>query len=218
MILVQYREGILRVVLDLLDALRDLLVVHQVRIGITDDRLERHVVTGNDEVLQIDGAAETLAVIHHIDGGDIVIITGLLDELVHRLADREIPADADVVCRDETSDLIVVVGIDEADLGLRLVIDHRTKLDAHALVDVLPEIDRIIRVHLVDDLRELHDADLLDVLGRIIQIGDHLREPLCIERRIEQIPLRAVQELKALRDIVLMVAAELLAHLIQGVR
>ena len=193
-------------------------MIHQVRIGITDDRLERHVVAGNDEVLQTDGATETLAVIHHIDGGDIVIITGLLDELMHRLADREIPADADIVCRDETSDLIVVVGIDEADLGLRLVIDHRTKLDAHALVDVLPEIDRIIRVHLVDDLRELYDSDLLDVLGRIIQIGNDLCEPLRIERRIEQIPLCPVQKLEALRDIVLMVTAELLAHLVQGVR
>ena len=137
---------------------------------------------------------------------------------MHRLADRQIPADADIVRRDETSDLIIVVGIDETDFGLRLVVDHRTKLDTHALVDILPEIDRIIRVHLVDDLRELHDPDLLDVLGRIIQIGNDLREPLRVKRRIEQIPLRAVQELEALRDIVLMVAAELLAHLIQGVR
>ena len=193
-------------------------MIHQVWIGITDDRLERHVVAGNDEVLQTDGAAETLAVIHHIDGGDIVIITCLLDELVHRLADREVPTDADIVRRDETSDLIIVVGIDKANLGLRLVIDHRTKLNAHALVYIIPEIDRIIRVHLVDDLRELHDPDLLDVLGRVIQIRDHLREPLRVERRIEQIPLRPVQELEALRDIVLMVAAELLAHLIQGVR
>ena len=65
---------------------------------------------------------------------------------------------------------------------------------------------------------EEYKAQGIEICLAVIQVGNNLREPLRVKRRIEQIPLRPVQELEALRDIVLMVAAELLAHLIQGVR
>jgi len=100
---------------------------------------------------------------------------------VHSLTDTEILFDADIIGRDQASDLILIIGIDEKDIHCLLIIQHRTEFDLYALVNVFPEINGIIRLHLIDDLRQFVYADLLDIRCRIIHIGHDLCQPLGIQ-------------------------------------
>ena len=122
---VQNRQGVLSVILDLFDAVRNLLVVEQIRIGVADERIQRHVFPRNDQILEVDRAAEAVSAVDDIDRCDIVVFTGLPNQLVHGLPNGKALVDADVIGGDETADLVVIIGIDEQDRGLGLVIDHR---------------------------------------------------------------------------------------------
>ena len=126
-------------------------MVEQIRIGVADERIQRHVFPRNDQILEVDRAAEAVSTVDDIDRCDIVVFTGLPNQLVHSLANGKALVDADVIGGDETADLVVIIGIDEQDRGLGLVIDHRAQLDLDAFVDVLPQVDRVVRVHFVDD-------------------------------------------------------------------
>ena len=62
-----------------------------------------------DQVLQIDGAAEYALFVHHVQSGDIVIFLALSDQLFHGLFDGETAENGDVVGGHQASDFIVPV-------------------------------------------------------------------------------------------------------------
>ena len=100
-------------------------MVKQIRIRVADDGIQRHIFSGNNEILQVDCTAEAVFIIDYINRSNVVIFTGLLYQLVHGLPNGKALVDADVIGGDETADLVVIIGIDEQDRGLGLVIDHR---------------------------------------------------------------------------------------------
>ena len=118
-ILIQNREGVLRVILDRFDAVRDFVVVRQVRISGADDGVQGHVFPGDNQIFQIDGTEETLSVIHHVQGGDVVLFSRLLHQLVHGLANGQAAADADVIGGNQAADFIFIIGVNEPDCPCR---------------------------------------------------------------------------------------------------
>ena len=111
---------------------------------------------------------------------------------MHCLTDRQVLFDADIIGGDQTSDLILIIGIDQLDICPDLIVDHRTKLHLHALVNIFPQIYRIICVHLVDDLCQLVDSDLFNILSRIVNIRNDFRHPFCINRTVQKISFSSV--------------------------
>ena len=193
-------------------------MVEQIGIGVADERIQRHVFPRNDQILEVDRAAEAVSTVDDIDRCDIVVFTGLPNQLVHGLANGKALVDADVIGGDETADLVVIIGIDEQNRGLGLVVDHRAQLDLDAFVDALPQVDRVVRVHFVDDRGQLVDADLVDVLDRIVNVGDDLGQPFRVQCAVQQVALGTVQIFQTLRDVVVVVIPQLLPHFLHGGR
>lgn len=52
-------------------------------IAAADDPAQRIVFTGDDQILQVDGPGKDAAAVHHIQRGDIVVLTGLPHQLAH---------------------------------------------------------------------------------------------------------------------------------------
>ena len=90
-------------------------MVEQIRIRVADDGIQRNVLSGNDEILQVDCTAEAVFIIDYINRSNVVIFTGLLYQLVHGLPNGQVLLDADIVGRDQAADFAVVIGIDKQD-------------------------------------------------------------------------------------------------------
>ena len=98
-VIVQNRDRIFRVVLDVLDTVIDLLRSIHIRVGCLDQIIQRLSLTGNDQCSQLDRTIEFFFFIHDIDRGDIVIIGRLAHKSTHRILDRHRLGDADIVRR-----------------------------------------------------------------------------------------------------------------------
>ena len=84
-------------------------MVHNIRVGVTDNIFKICILSRNDQIFQIDRAVKLIFLINHIDRGDIVVLSRLLDQFAHRLADRQVVVDHDEVGRHAATDLIIIV-------------------------------------------------------------------------------------------------------------
>ena len=131
--LVQHGDGVLGIVLDARQRVFNALVRVNVGVGGRDQLCERIALARDDEVFEIDRAVESVVGIHNIDRGDVVVLGGLLDELVHCGLDAQPLGDDDAVRRHNAADLVLAVDPEPGNLAaLRLVheLDERVFLAA----------------------------------------------------------------------------------------
>ena len=84
-------------------------MVHDIRVRVTDNVLKIRILSRNDQIFQIDRAVKLIFLIDHIDRRDIVVLSRLLDQFAHRLADRQMVVDHDEVGRHAATDLVIIV-------------------------------------------------------------------------------------------------------------
>lgn len=82
----QNRKRVFFVIGNLVNAVVDLLMFADKRIGTADNIFQDIIFTGDDQILQINGTYKFLILIHNVNGGNIVMFTSLSNECTHGFA------------------------------------------------------------------------------------------------------------------------------------
>ena len=171
-------------------------MVPHVREGVRDQVFQTHVIPCHDQILEIDGAVKGSVVVLHKQRRDIVILLRLCDQGTHRLLDGEALADLDEVCGHLAADLVLLIGTDQLDILLGLLVDQLDQLPPGRLVDLLEHIHGVVGIHVLDDIRGALELQFPKVSAWIIEIGKDLGDALIAERVVEDLALIAAQLVK----------------------
>ena len=175
-------------------------------IAAADDPAQRIVFTGDDQILQVDGPGKDA--VHHIQRGDIVVLTGLPHQLVHGAADGQCVRDADEIAAHAAADLLLMKGQQPPDILPGVVVQMggqsllllRRKLPQH--------IQRIRRVHVGDHRRRQIRRKFRQEAGGIVQIGEYLCQRPGIQLPEQPLPLRIRQQGDGLGHIPLVIVLQ----------
>ena len=210
---VQDGQRTLGIVHDTVDAVADLLVVRHIGVRPGDELLEAVVRPGDDEVFQIDGTVELLVLVHDIEGGDVVVLAGLLHQLTHGLPDGHVLPDADVVGGHAAADLVFSIGQQHLHVLGGVLVQLADDLGLILFLEVVQCIHSVVRVHVRDDLCGLLAGQLLQVRFRVIQIGEDLGHTLHAQHGVELLAFVGRQGLEGVGKVILMVIGELFGQL-----
>ena len=141
------RNGILRIILDLFDTVTDLFMIHDIRIGFTDQIVKLGIFPGNDQILQFNGSVKLAFPVCYIDRGNVIVFSRLLDKLTHCLSDSQILMDHDEICRHQTTDFIVLIRQKQLDILSRFFVQHGKDLALFFFVQLFEHINRIVGIH-----------------------------------------------------------------------
>ncbi len=161
--------------------------------GVGDQAFKIHVVSCHDQIFQVDGAIKSAVVILHKQCGDVVIFLRLCDQGTHRLLDGKAFADLYEVCSHLAADLVLLIGTDQLDVLLGLLVDELDQLFSGLLVNLLEHIDGVVCIHVLNDVRSAFQFQLSEIFSGIVQIGEDLRDTLISEGVIEDLPLACSQ-------------------------
>ena len=178
-----------------------------------DELLEAVVRPGDDEVFQIDGTVELLVLVHDIEGGDVVVLAGLLHQLTHGLPDGHVLPDADVVGGHAAADLVFSIGQQHLHVLGGVLVQLADDLGLVLFLKVVQRIHSVVRVHVRDDLCGLLAGQLLQVGLRVIQIGEDLGHTLHAQHGVELLAFIGRQGLEGVGKVILMVIGELFGQL-----
>ena len=89
---------------------------------------------GDDQVLQIDGAAEFAAFVHHIQGGNIVVLPRLTDQLMHGRTNIQRFRNTDIIGGDQAADSVLIVGGNQLQIRPHMLVQIRAQLLLVSLV------------------------------------------------------------------------------------
>ena len=126
--LIQNRQRILGIVLNLLNAIGYFFIREKIRIRINDQSVQRIVLPGDDQVLQIDGTAEFAAFVHHIQGGNIVVLPRLTDQLMHGRTNIQRFRNTDIIGGDQAADSVLIVGGNQLQIRPHMLVQIRAQL------------------------------------------------------------------------------------------
>ena len=213
---VQDRERALGVVHDAVDAVADLLVVGDVGIGAGDQLFQALLRTGHDEVFQVDGTIKVLVLIHHIQGGDVIVLACLLHQLTHGLPDGHIPADADVVGGHAAADLVLVIGEQQLHIIGGILVQLVDDLCLIVLFQVIQSIHSIVRIHVGDDPGGPLGVQLLQVRLCVVQIGEDLCHRIHAQCGVHLLALLRCQGRQGIGQVIFMVIGQLFSQLCLG--
>ena len=214
--IVQHGQTALRVVHDAVDTIADLLPVRDIGIGADDQAFQAFLCPGNDEVFQVDGTVEVLVFVHHIQGGDVVVFSGLLYQLAHRLPDGHIVFDGDVVGGHSAADLILVIREQHLHIFHRVFVQLVDDLVFIGIVKVFQCVHRIVRVHVGNDLCGFVAGQLLQIRLGIVQIGKDLGNGIDAQNGIERLTFSGGQYLQRIRQILFMVIRQFFGQFCLG--
>ena len=130
-------------------------MVHDERIGTADQIFQLHMLSCDDQILQLDGSVVLLLPIHHIDRGNVIIFSGLTHQLPHGLPDGQIVVNQDKIGGHITTDLILVVGQQKPDVLAGLFVQHPQNFTLCIVVHFLQDVHRVVGIHLGNDFRLL---------------------------------------------------------------
>ena len=180
-------------------------MICQIRIGCTDDIIQRRPLPRYDQILEVYGSAVLIVLIDDIYSRDIVIFPGLTDQLLHGLSDAEILVYQDEVRRHLASDLIIPVRKDHLDIAAGLIVHHLHELVLRGIVQLLQDIHGIIGVHLRDDLRGLLETQLMQILIGLLKVRKDLRHPISTQYVKYSLSFLGSQLLQRTGDIIVMI-------------
>ena len=140
--------------------------------------------------------------IEHVDGLQVVVLRSLVHQRPHRLLDGDAAQDGDVVGRHLAADLVLVVRLDEGDVAAALGVHVRQDGVLLALGQIFQEVDGVVGVHVLDDVRGLLDVQLTDVLFRVFQISEDLGHGLRAHQAVQPQALVLRQQRQRVRDVV----------------
>ena len=210
--LVQHGDGVLGIVLDARQRVYNALVRVNVGVGGRDQLRERVALARDDEVFEIDRAVESVVGIHNIDRGDVVVLGGLLDELVHCGFDAQPLGDDDAVRRHNAADLVLAVDPEPRDLAaLRLVheLDERVFLTAFECFEV---VHRSVGVHAREHVHPPPEAQFIEIRRHRLGVFEHGRELRGVKRVVDPLPLGGGERFERGGDVVFVIVEQLLAE------
>ena len=185
-----------------------------IRVGGPDQRRKFRVGTGDDQLLQVDGAAEHTVLVGDEEGRDVVVLRRLLDQGAHGLLHREVRLDRNVVRGHFAANLILIEG------------RHQRKFFLGGLIHALDEIASLLPVQMGEDLQGGVGLHVLHRLGCLAQVhldqvsvglcalhalqdvGEHIR----LQNAVQLFPLGRGQGRKDLRNVFFMVVLQTLPH------
>ncbi len=180
-VLCQHRQRIFFVLRDPVDAVLYLFVGENIGIAAADDALQRIVFPCDDQILQVDGTGEYAVSIHHIQCGDVVMLTGLPHQLAHGTANGQRIRNADEIAAHAAADLRLVKGQQPPDIIPGVVI----KMGGNGLFlfcRKLPQnLQCIPSIHVGNHLCRQRFWQIGQAMGGIVQIGEDLRQRLSVQ-------------------------------------
>ena len=176
-------------------------------IAAADDPAQRIVFTGDDQILQVDGPGKDAAAVHHIQRGDVVVLTGLPHQLVHGAADGQCVRDADEIAAHAAADLLLMKGQQPPDILPGVVVQMGGQ-GLFLLLRKLPQhIQRIRRVHVGYHFCRQICRKFRQKAGGIVQIGEYLQR-LGVQLPEQPLPLRIRQQGDGLGHISLVIVLQ----------
>ena len=212
LVIIQDRDGILRVILQVFDYIRNLCLRMYARVAFADDIIKRHIISCNDQILQFKCTGVFAVLVYYINGIDIVIVVRLFDNGPHRFLDRKTFRNRHVVRGHHAADLVFLEGLDQSDILSRILIHHGDQLLLLLLViEIFQSIDRIVGVHVFEDVRRLLQRQLFQIFRYVINIRKNFGYTLHTENSVQLLSALGVQLLQRFRNVVFMVIIQRIA-------
>ena len=160
-------------------------------IGIptADHILQAVVFPGNDQILQVDGAGEGVAFVHHVQGGDVIVLSGLPHQLAHGAADGQRVRDAHEIAAHPASNLLLPEGQQPPDIRPDVRGQMRRQTLPFLLRQLLQNVQRVCGVHAGEHLRRPRLRQGGETAGGIVQIGEYRCQRRYIHQQEHPLPL-----------------------------
>ena len=156
----QNRKGIFGVIFDRFDAVFNFFMICYIRIGSTDDVFQFIVLSGNNQIFQINSTIKFIGIVHYVNRGNIVIFACLRYQFTHSLTDRQFFFDGNKVRCHHTSDFILIIGENQMNIVAGISIQQFYDFFLCGCLHLLQNVNRIIGIHVGYDLCSLIDTEL----------------------------------------------------------
>jgi len=153
-------QRIFGVIFNRFDAVFNFFMICYIWIRSTDDVFQFIVFSGDDQILQINGAVKFIGIIYYVNCGNIVIFACLFYQFTHSLTDRQFFSDGNKVRCHHTSDFILIVGENQMDVMTGISIQQFYDFFFCGCFHLFQYIYRIIRIHVGYDFCSLIDTEL----------------------------------------------------------
>ena len=158
-----------------------------------------------DQILQVDGSGENTLFIYHIDGHDIVVLSGLLYQLAHSLPDSQVLRDTDVVRRHAAADLFFIIGQQHLHIFFCILVQHPDNLFFLFRIQIFQQVDSVIGIHLGDHSRSTLHGQFPDILTGFLNVFEDFCNLLRSQQVIQSLPFFLCHPCHHIGNIVLMI-------------
>ena len=163
-------------------------MIGHIRIRFQHQIFQMRIFPCPDQILQIDGSGENTLFIYHIDGHDIVVLSGLLYQLAHSLPDSQVLRDTDVVRRHAAADLFFIIGQQHLHIFFCILVQHPDDLFFLFRIQIFQQIDGVIGIHLGDHSRSTLHRQFPDILTGFLNVFEDLCDLLRSQQMIQSLP------------------------------
>ena len=146
-VIIQYRNGILGIILQFFDTIINILFSIHIWIRSDHQILKCPILPGNDQILQVNGSVKLLLLCYHKQCRNIVILGRLLYQAAHCLFHSQILTDNDTVGGHLASNLIIIKRSDHFNIMTYFIIHQIQKKTFFRLIDLVQHFHKGICLH-----------------------------------------------------------------------
>ena len=171
---------------------------------------------GDDQILQIDRAAEGAFLVNHIESGHIVVLRGLTDQLAHSALNGGVFRDLDIVGTHFAADLVLVEGGQQTDLTAKLRGQQVGQLVALQFAQSLQKLHSGGGFHQCQRFHLLAHGKKLEKLCDVLAVFQYADQGLHGQKTEKAAALLTAQFFQGKGDVLFVVICDLLSHLFRG--
>ncbi len=182
-----------------------------VRIARHEDVLQRRVIARNDEVLQVHRSRIHVVVAIAVDRRDVVVVRRLLHEQVHGFLHRDIPRHFHKVRGHARADEVLVIGIDQGDVGPHFGVQKLHEQCLFFRHQGLDQVAGLVGLQAVEDRGGLAESQFVDEPDPFlfVEIFQDLGQSVGFQDPVEFLPFREGKPEKGVCDVACMIVFQL---------
>ena len=169
---------------------------------------------GDDQLLEVNRAAEHIIAVPDKEGGDVVVFGGLLNERAHGLLHREVVPHGDVVGGHLAADFIVVKGLHQGEFLFGSLVHAFDQVAFFLAVQPGENLRGRIGLHALNRAGALAQVHLRQKTGGLFalqtlqNVGQHVR----IQNAVQLFPLRRGQRGQNLGNVLFVIILQPFPH------
>ena len=120
--------------------------------------LQRRIFPGDDQFLQVDSAVKSTVFVDDVNGGDVVVLRRLIDQLLHGLPDADAFGHFDVVRGHDAADLVLIKGPEQVHVVTGVLVEEVHQIVALGFVQRFQVLYHLVGLHVGKYLNTLPEG------------------------------------------------------------